>query len=457
MAKTQFFFVCSSCGSKQLKWLGRCPDCGEWDSLSEQQQSDLGADLHRPHVPLEDRGPVKLSDLDGDDQAQADRFACGFSELDRVLGGGLVSGATVLLGGSPGIGKSTLLLHLAGVLGNAGFEVMYVTSEESAGQIRMRAERLGICHKNIWIDAQTNLEIILNHIRDKKPTVVMIDSVQMVYKPSLPAAPGSVSQLRQCGTELVWLAKSTGIAVILVGHVTKQGMIAGPKILEHIVDVVLYFEGDRHQTYRLIRAVKNRYGSTNELGIFEMSDTGLQEISDPLGLFLHPEFPQRPGRVILAASEGSRILLVEVQALTATSVPGMVRRRGTGVDAKRLLMILAVLERQCGMKLASRDVFVNIVGGVKVTEPAADLAIALAVAGTHTGKKLPADMAVFGELGLLGEIRPVSLAAQRTAEVARHRFKAVITSGADSLEAAANDKIGIHKCYHLQEAIMRLE
>lgn len=457
MAKATSFFVCNACGSQQLKWVGRCPDCGQWDSFVEQQQTSLSADLHRPRTPLESTGPVKLCELDGSDDGEGARFASGLGELDRVLGGGVVPGATILLGGAPGIGKSTLLLHLAGALGKSGLEVMYVTSEEAAAQIRMRAERLGINREGIWIDAQTNLEIILNHVREHKPAVVMIDSIQLVYKPGMAAAPGSVSQMRQCGTELVWLAKSTGTVVIMVGHITKQGMIAGPKILEHIVDVVLYFEGDRNYSYRLIRAIKNRFGSTNELGIFEMSDKGLTEISDPLGVFLHPEFPLRPGRVTLAASEGSRTLLVEVQALTATSVPGTVRRRGTGVDGKRLAMILAVLERQCGLKLASRDVFVNIVGGVRVVEPAADLAIALAVAGVHTVKKLPADAVVFGELGLLGEIRPVSFAGQRISEAVRHRFKSAIISGAGKIEPPPNGEIELNRCYHLQEAINLLE
>ena len=339
--KSRSYFVCSGCGSRQLKWQGKCPDCGAWDSFSEERMDGLSDDLHRPDLPLETCGPVSLSqDLEKFRGDEGLRFTSGLSEFDRVFGGGMVAGATVLLGGPPGIGKSTLMLQSAAGIGKTGRTVMYVTSEESAGQIKMRAGRLGIDGENILVDAQTNLEIILNHVREIKPAVVMIDSVQLIYKPTLPAAPGSVSQLRQCGTELVWLAKSTGVTVILVGHVTKQGVIAGPKILEHIVDVVLYFEGDHHHSHRLIRAAKNRYGATNELGIFEMCDRGLLEISDPAGLFLEDGYPQRSGSVILSASEGTRILLVEVQGLTAAAAPGLVRRKATGVEGNRLAMIL---------------------------------------------------------------------------------------------------------------------
>jgi len=456
MSKKQSYFVCGNCGARQPKWLGRCPECQEWNTFAEHQ-TDFSVDLHRPEIPLESPDPQELSEIRQTSGTTAVRARTGFGELDRVLGGGLVGGSAVLLGGAPGIGKSTLLLHLAGVIGRTGQKVMYVTSEESLGQIRLRAERLGIDSKNVWIDAQTNLEIILNHIRKYRPAVVMIDSVQLIYKPGLPATPGSVSQMRQCGTELVWLAKATGVVVVLVGHITKQGMIAGPKILEHIVDVVLYFEGDRNYAYRLLRAIKNRFGSANELGIFEMTEHGLREIADPGGLFLQREYPLRPGRVTLAASEGSRILLVEVQALTATSLPGLVKRKAAGVGTNRLAMILAILERHGGLKLGNKDVFINIVGGVKVAEPAADLAVALAVAGVHFGKILPEGIVAFGELGLLGEIRPVTLADQRIAEAQRHGFKEIVTAGPRTGDGKADGKIKIHRCYHLQDALKLLQ
>jgi DNA repair protein RadA/Sms len=295
MAKAKTFFVCSNCGSRQLKWQGKCPDCGQRDTFSEEKLAGLSDDLHRPSMPLESSQPVSLAaDIDQFRTDEGLRFTSGLSEFDRVLGGGMVAGATILLGGPPGIGKSTLLLQSAQGIADTGRTVMYITSEESAGQVKMRAGRLGLTGDRILVDAQTNLEVILNHIRESKPDVVMIDSVQLTYKPTLPAAPGSVSQLRQCGTELVWLAKSTGVTVILVGHITKEGTIAGPKILEHIVDVVLYFEGDHHHSHRLIRAAKNRFGATNELGIFEMGDRGLSEISDPAGLFLEEGYSSAP-------------------------------------------------------------------------------------------------------------------------------------------------------------------
>jgi DNA repair protein RadA/Sms len=346
-----------------------------------------------------------------------------------------------------------MLIQAAQGIADTGRTVMYVTSEESPGQIKMRAGRLGISGERVIVDAQTNLEVILNHIREIKPAVVMIDSVQLIYKPTLPAAPGSVSQLRQCGTELVWLAKSTGTTVVLVGHVTKQGTIAGPKILEHIVDVVLYFEGDYHQSHRLIRAAKNRFGATNELGIFEMSDRGLVEITDPAGLFLQRGYSQRPGSVILSASEGTRILLVEVQGLTAPAAPGMTRRKATGVDANRLAMILAVLERHVRLKLSTKDVFVNVVGGVKVNEPAADLGIALAVAGAYTSKTLPQGTAVFGELGLSGELRPVPFGENRINEAIRLGLTRLVFPTGTAIRSTKFEDSQIIPCQNLSQVM----
>ena len=324
-----------------LKWMGNVPtaDMGQFDQEKIQGPQRR---FHRPMVPVDMSKPVNLAD--DVEKFQSDeglRYTTGLGEFDRVLGGGLVDGATILLGGPPGIGKSTMLIQAAQGIADTGRTVMYVTSEESPSQIKMRASRIGIT-ATASSSCPNQSRSYPHHIRRIKPAVVMIDSVQLIYKPTLPAAPGSVSQLRQCGTELVWLAKSTGTTVVLVGHVTKQGTIAGPKILEHIVDVVLYFEGDYHQRHRLIRAAKNRFGATNELGIFEMSDRGLIEITDPAGLFLQRGYSQRPGSVILSAGEGTRILLVEVQGLTAPAAPGMTRRKATGVDANRLAMILAI-------------------------------------------------------------------------------------------------------------------
>jgi DNA repair protein RadA/Sms len=451
-------FVCSSCGSRQLKWQGKCPDCGEWDSFEEEKMEALSDDLHRPTLPLENHQPIRLSEeLTEFNNSEEQRFSTNISEFDRVLGGGLVPGATILLGGSPGIGKSTLVLQSADGISHSNKTVMYITSEESAHQIKMRASRLGLSGENVFVDAQTNLEIILNHIREHKPDVVIIDSIQLVYKPTLPAAPGSVSQLRQCGTELVWLAKSTGITVIIVGHITKQGVIAGPKILEHIVDVVLYFEGDHHHSHRLIRAAKNRFGATNELGIFEMSDQGLTQIQDPAGIFLQNGPINRTGSAILSASEGTRILLVEVQGLTAPAAPGMTRRKATGLDSNRLVMVLAILERHMKLKLSSRDVFVNVVGGIKVSEPAADLAMAVAITGAQLEKKLPAGTVVFGELGLAGELRAVSFAENRVSEAMRMGFNRVILPKGTPMRPAKNTGDKIISCQTLREVMEWLE
>jgi len=456
--KANSYYVCRNCGSRQLKWVGKCPDCGQWDSFDEEKTEGLSDDLHRPMVPLETSQPVSLAeDLDKFRSEEGRRFTSGLGEFDRVLGGGLVAGATILLGGPPGIGKSTLMLQSAQGIADTGRKVMYITSEESAGQVKMRAGRLGMSGENIIVDAQTNLEIILNHIHQAKPDVVMIDSVQLVYKPTLPAAPGSVSQLRQCGTEMVWLAKAAGVTVILVGHVTKQGTIAGPKILEHIVDVVLYFEGDNHQSHRLIRAVKNRYGATNELGIFAMHDVGLVEITDPAGVFLQDGYSRRPGSVIMSASEGTRILLVEVQGLTAPAAPGLIRRKATGVDANRLAMVLAVLERHGRLKLSTKAVFVNVGGGVKVGEPATDLAMAVAVAGAYHGKSLPDRTAVFGELGLAGEIRTVPLAENRVNEALRLGLKQVVLPARAMNRKTKIDSTKIIPCQNLAEVLELLE
>ncbi len=456
--KIKSYFVCKECGSRQLKWMGKCPECGEWDSLIEEHAEMLSVDVHRSCIPIEPAEPILLADDVSKFQSEAGmRFSSGISELDRVLGGGLVEGATILLGGAPGIGKSTLLLQSAEkISAKNGKKVLYVTSEESPGQVKLRAGRLGISGDNVFVDAQTNLEIILNHIREYRPNVVMIDSIQLVYKPDLSSAPGSVSQLRQCATELVWLAKSTGITVVLVGHITKQGIIAGPKVLEHIVDVVLYFEGDNHHSHRLIRAAKNRFGATNELGVFEMQDAGLVEISDPAGLFLQSGYANRMGSVILCASEGTRILLVEVQALTSPSIPGLVRRKGTGADSSRFAMILAVLERHCRLKLSNKDVFVNVVGGVKVSEPACDLAIALAVAGAYFDKRMPEGTAVFGEIGLAGELRAVPFSQNRISEAARLGLKKVVTPPVQMGRTELNGIKNI-QCRHLHEVIKLLE
>jgi DNA repair protein RadA/Sms len=446
MAKTKnkVQFLCNNCGSVHPKWMGKCPDCGTWDGLEEYKTPTFDARADRATAPAGTpsgdlmRGGEAVT-IDQIDETDAQRFPTGIGEFDRILGGGVVPGSAVLIGGDPGIGKSTLLLQVAHTLsaGDAkpaiehlgqpaaaprpAVKVLYVTSEESARQTGMRALRLGIKSKHLLILAETNVERIINQIHKVQPQVVIIDSIQMIYKPELPAAPGSVTQLRDCCMDLVYLAKSSGIAILFVGHVTKAGTLAGPKIIEHIVDTVVYFEGDRFHSHRIVRCIKNRFGSTHEVGLFEMTGEGLREVTDPGNLFVEQYGPAGPpsGSVITAAMQGTRVLLVEVQALTASSVIGAAKRKVSGVSSDRVAMIIAVLEKRAEMRLAADDVFVNVAGGVKVAEPAIDLAIALAIASAHMNRPLPAGTFAMGELGLGGEIRSVPHLETRLREAAR--------------------------------------
>jgi len=454
MAKSRTQFLCNSCGSVHPKWLGKCPDCGAWDSLEEYKapapdaRAEARAGAAQNGDLAQGAEPLTLAQID---EADTPRRPSGIGEFDRILGGGVVPGSAVLVGGEPGIGKSTLLLQVAhelsmegtkgrkheGTKGNAGASepsslrpsvpsslssrVIYVTSEESARQTKLRAARLGVASNNLLVLAETNVERIINQIHKTQPAVVVVDSIQMIYKPQLPAAPGSVTQLRDCCMDLVYLAKATGIAVILVGHVTKAGTLAGPKIVEHIVDTVVYFEGDRFHSHRLVRCVKNRFGSTHEVGLFEMTGEGLREVTDPGNLFLeqYGSGGQPSGSVITAAMQGSRVLLVEVQALTASSVIGAAKRKVSGVSSDRVAMIIAVLEKRAELRLAADDVFVNIAGGVKIAEPAVDLAIALAIASAHMNRPLSPGTFAVGELGLGGEIRSVPQLEHRLREASR--------------------------------------
>ena len=459
MAKTRIQFLCRQCGSVHPKWMGKCPDCGTWDSLQEYK-TPTADPRAAARAPLSQSSDVATAAqalaLDEIDQADAPRTPTGISEFDRILGGGIVPGSAVLVGGEPGIGKSTLLLQVANDIArgagvadallskqdralkrakllapsgssgdaptdDAGSKVLYVTSEESARQTKLRATRLGIASKNLLVLAETNVERITHQINRIQPTVVIVDSIQMIYKPTLPAAPGSVTQLRDCCMDLVYLAKLTGVAVIFVGHVTKAGTLAGPKIIEHIVDTVVYFEGDRYHSHRIVRCVKNRFGSTHEVGLFEMTGEGLKEVTDPGNLFMEHYGPQgQPsGSVITAAMQGSRVLLVEVQALTASSVIGAARRKVSGASNDRVGMIIAVLEKRAELRLAAEDVFVNVAGGVKVAEPAIDLAIALAIASAHSNRPLSPGTFAVGELGLGGEIRSIPQLEVRLREASR--------------------------------------
>ena len=432
MPKSYSRYVCQECGRVAAAFMGRCPQCGSFNSMIEEVVQDEPAAAYRasPSRGLTGRSaPRAIGQVSGD---EGDRIPVPIGEFARVLGGGIVPGSIVLVGGDPGIGKSTLMLQMAMEMG-AGQRVLYISGEESERQIKMRAVRLtgngkkeNTLPENLLLVTETNLATIFDHIREVKPTLVVVDSIQTVYLPELDSSAGSVSQVRECSSQLRELAKSTGISVFVVGHVTKEGVIAGPRVLEHIVDTVLYLEGDRFQAYRLLRSVKNRFGATAEVGVFEMRESGLIEVTNPSEAFLAERMVNAPGSAIAVTMEGTRPLLVELQGLTSPTQFGNARRTPNGVDYNRLLMIAAVLTRRVGLKLAEQDIFVNVVGGIKIDEPAADLAIAAAVASSMRDLPIRADAALIGELGLAGELRLPGQMQTRLREVANLGFKAAI-------------------------------
>ncbi|CAG0951351.1 DNA repair protein RadA [Burkholderiales bacterium] len=415
MAKDKTLYSCSACGGQSPKWAGQCPHCGEWNTLVESVASATTrfvplADSPQPGLLLPDIPAVATT-----------RHATGMAELDRVLGGGWVPGAVILLGGDPGIGKSTLLLQTLAIVA-AGRKTLYVTGEESLEQIAMRAQRLGLAGAPVEMLAEIQLERILGHMAESRPEVAVVDSIQTIYSDALQSAPGSVGQVRECAAQLTRQAKRLGIATVLVGHVTKDGAIAGPRVLEHIVDTVLYFEGDTHSNFRLVRAIKNRYGPVNELGVFAMTERGLREVGNPSALFLSGQRQPVPGSCVVATLEGTRPLLVEVQALVDTVQGGIPRRLSVGLEPQRLALLLAVLHRHGGIDCGQQDVFVNAVGGVRISEPAADLAVSLAVYSSLINRPLQDKLIVFGEIGLTGEIRPVQRGQERLKEAAKMGF-----------------------------------
>ena len=417
-------FVCQNCGHESPRWLGRCPGCGEWNTLVEERRTPKQPVKNR-RTALVPARPVKLSDV----QSQTtSRTTTGIGELDRVLGGGLVPGSLLLMGGEPGIGKSTLTLQLCARLAAQGTKLLYVSGEESAEQIRLRAERLSVSGDNIHLLCAVGLEEILEATNEVQPGLLVIDSIQTVFSSRLTSAPGSVSQVRECTAELLRLAKARTITTILIGHVTKYGSIAGPKTLEHMVDTVLSFEGERFQQYRIIRAAKNRFGSTNEIGVFEMGDSGLIEVDNPSRFFLSDRKADVSGSAVAATLEGTRPLLVEIQALAAPTPYALPQRVATGFDQRRLNMLLCVLERRAGVATAGQDVFLNVAGGLKVQEPAADLSVIAAIASSVRNDPVDADTVLFGEVGLGGEVRSVSRADARLNEAARLGFSRVIMS-----------------------------
>ncbi|MCP4253699.1 MAG: DNA repair protein RadA [Candidatus Scalindua sp.] len=420
MAKFSTVFVCQQCGWKTNKWVGRCSGCEEWDSMVEEKCESTFTHI-LPEYDIEN--PTCITDIKPVSKLRTHTH---IEEFDRILGGGIVAGSAVLIGGTPGIGKSTLLLQVCQEFSVQDCLSLYVTGEESTAQIKLRADRLNVTSNSIFLVAENNLNVILEHIKKIKPKLVIVDSVQAVFKPELESSPGTVSQVRQCANELIQISKKTDSSIFLVGHVTKEGMIAGPKVLEHLVDTVLYFEGEKFMSFRILRAVKNRFGPTNEIGIFEMCQNGLREVKDPSEIFLSRTRNLSSGSVIISCIEGTRALLVEVQALVTKSSFGMPGRKVSGVDHNRVTMILAVLEKRTGLHLGGYDVFVNVVGGVKIEEPAADLAIAIAITSSFKDVSIPGNTIIIGELGLGGEVRGVSQFDSRIKEAARLGFENAI-------------------------------
>jgi len=415
MAKIRTLFACQKCGCQSPKWLGKCPDCGEWNSMLEEPELKNSASTPSGEAAK----PIKLALVTRNAEQ---RLLCGISEFDRVLGGGLVSGSMVLIGGDPGIGKSTLLLQASAHLSKSSGAVLYVSAEESTEQIKLRSMRMGVDADELYLLAETNIERITAHITAMKPRTVIIDSIQTVFTSAIESAPGSVSQVRESAGRLMTLAKGSGVPIFLVGHVTKDGALAGPRVLEHLVDTVLYFEGDCGHAYRILRAVKNRFGSTNEIGVFEMKESGLCEVRNPSELFLSERPTGVPGSVVVAALEGTRPLLVELQALVSTTSFGNPRRTTIGVDHNRLALLVAVLEKKVGLHLSGQDIFLNAAGGVRLNEPSADLGIVAVVASSHLDRIVDPQTVFIGEVGLSGEVRAISQPEIRIREALKLGF-----------------------------------
>lgn len=453
MAKSKTVFICSECGGQSPKWLGQCPHCLVWNTLEESRESALTASAaeHR-YAPLSVASSMRsLSEVEAQ---ELPRRSTGLAELDRVLGGGLVDGAVVLIGGDPGIGKSTLLLQ-ALVAMSDGSRVLYVTGEESAEQVALRARRLGLSGAGVDLLAEIRLEAIQAALTTSKPAVAVIDSIQTMYSSELTSAPGSVSQVKECAAQLTRIAKQTGVPIVMIGHVTKDGALAGPRVLEHIVDTVLYFEGDTHSSYRLIRAIKNRFGAVNELGVFAMTDRGLRGVSNPSALFLSRHTAEVSGSCVMATQEGTRPLLVEIQALVDTAHVPNPRRLSVGLEGHRLAMLLAVLHRHAGVSTFDQDVFVNAVGGVRITEPAADLPVLLAILSSLRDRPLPPGLFAFGEVGLAGEVRPAPRGQERLREAAKLGFSIAVIPRANAPRQPI-EGLEIWEVDRLQDAIEKL-
>ena len=453
--KTQY--SCTACGGISPKWLGKCPACNEWNTLEETIAEASGGARHRYQSLAKAQPVATLSEIEA---ADVDRTPTGQPELDRVLGGGIVEGGVILIGGDPGIGKSTLLLQAAETLssqpgpggpGGQFLKVLYVTGEESVAQVALRARRLGLSGAHLRVMAEIQLEKIQAALANEQPAFCVIDSIQTVYSDQLTSAPGSVAQVRECAAQLTRTAKASGCAIVLVGHVTKEGALAGPRVLEHIVDTVLYFEGDTHSSFRLVRAIKNRFGAVNEIGDFAMTEKGLKGVSNPSAIFLSTHGAPVPGSCVLVTLEGTRPLLVEIQALVDAGGPSP-RRLSVGLDRDRLAMLLAVLHRHAGVSCSDQDVFVNAVGGVRISEPAADLAVLLAIQGSLRGKALPSGFFAFGEVGLAGEVRPAPRGQERLKEAAKLGFSIALVPKANAPKKPI-EGLTVHAVERIEEAI----
>ena len=452
MAKEKTIFTCSECGGSSPRWLGKCPACGAWNTLIEAVvDSAPGKNRYSASQFVGLAQAQAVMPLSAIEASEVDRTPSGIGELDRVLGGGIVEGGVVLIGGDPGIGKSTLLLQALDALQRTGLPTLYITGEESGAQVALRSRRLGLDHSQVNVLAEIQLEKILATIESMQPAVAVIDSIQTVYSDQLTSAPGSVAQVRECAAHLTRAAKASGTAIVLVGHVTKDGALAGPRVLEHMVDTVLYFEGDTHSQFRLVRAIKNRFGAVNEIGVFAMTEKGLKGVSNPSAIFLSQHSEPVPGSCVMVTLEGTRPLLVEIQALVDSAGPSP-RRLSVGLDKDRLAMLLAVLHRHAGVACMDQDVFVNAVGGVRITEPAADLAVLLSITSSLRGKPLPKGFIAFGEVGLAGEVRPAPRGQERLKEAAKLGFTMAVVPKANAPKKPI-EGMTIHAVDRVEEAM----
>ncbi len=451
MAKKKTKFICQNCGTVQLKWMGRCPDCDEWNTLVEELEETT---VDRRNVKFIDKisakKPIKINEIE---IGKEERFKTGIEEFDRVLGGGIVKGSLVLIGGAPGIGKSTLLIQVAKILDNIGKKVLYVSGEESVAQIKLRSDRLDIKSEDIYLFGENNLYNIEKIVEELEPEILIIDSIQTMYNPDLSSAPGSVSQVRDSTSSLMKICKGRGISTFIVGHVTKDGGLAGPRVLEHMVDTVIYFEGDRYNTYRMIRAVKNRFGSTNELGLFEMNDKGLKEILNPSSVLISERNKEVSGSCISSIMEGTRPILVEVQALVSPSNVGIPRRTSLGIESSRLSLLLAVLEKRIGINASSKDVYLNIVGGLRLSEPGMDLAIISSIVSSHKNISISEKTVVIGEVGLTGEVRGVSFLEKRLLEAKKLGFEKAIIPKSNLKNVKEIDELKIYGIDNVKNAL----